>query len=216
MLEAVIFDMDGVLIDSEPLHFLVEQQAFAKLGLPATKEELDLYVGMTNPDMWAKVKERHGVELPLSELIEWQVEMKLSALKKSEEQAIDGVTGLLEQLKAGRIAVGLASSSPKVFIMAVLEKLGISEYFDCVVSGEEVPKGKPEPDVFLKAAELLNKPPHSCVVIEDSRNGTRAAKSAGMKCIGFQNVNSGEQDLSAADKIVHSMREITLPVLEAL
>lgn len=213
MPEAVIFDMDGVLIDSEPMHFEVDRQAFERLGLPGTMEELELYVGMTNPDMWRKVKERHGLDMPLEELIEWQVGMKLAYLRDSGEKAIDGVPELLELLKANGIAIGLASSSPTVFIMAVLEKLGITDYFQCVVSGEEVPKGKPEPDVFLKAAELLNKPAHACVVIEDSRNGTRAAKAAGMKCIGFRNVNSGEQDLSAADRIVQSVREITLETL---
>ncbi|MCS7461071.1 HAD family hydrolase [Paenibacillus doosanensis] len=212
-MKAVIFDMDGVLINSEPLHFKVEQMAFNRLGIPADMEELESYVGMTNPDMWSRVKEKHNLEASLEELIEWQVQMKLNELQQSAEGPIDGVPELLGLLKDRRIAVGLASSSPKSFILAVLDKLGIAEYFSAVVSGEEVGKGKPAPDVYLRAAALLGVAPTDCVAVEDSRHGVRAAQAAGMKCIGFQNADSGSQDVSAAEAVVSSIREITPGVL---
>ena len=95
--------------------------------------------------------------------------------------------------------IAIASSSPRLFIEAVVEKIGIQQYFTIIVSGEEVERSKPEPDIFLKAARLLNVNPFECLVVEDSKSGTIAAKKAGMKCIGYLNLNSGEQDLSQAD-----------------
>jgi HAD superfamily hydrolase (TIGR01509 family) len=104
--------------------------------------------------------------------------------------------------------MALASSSTQRVIDTVLEKLALVGVFDPVVSGEEVEHGKPAPDIFLRTAGLLEIPPETCLVIEDSANGVRAAKAAGMVCIGFRNPNSGAQDLSAADAIVASLDEI--------
>ena len=123
-------------------------------------------------------------------------------------EPIPGIVELLEELRRQRIAIGLASSSPRSFIEAVLAKFKIREYFACVVSGEEMPAGKPAPDIYLEAARQLHVPPEQCVVLEDSRNGVLAAKRAGMTCIGFANPASGGQDLSAADRIVHAISEI--------
>jgi beta-phosphoglucomutase-like phosphatase (HAD superfamily) len=92
----------------------------------------------------------------------------------------------------------------------VLAKFGIREYFSCIVSGEEVPAGKPAPGIFLEAARQLDVSPEHCVVLEDSRNGVLAAKRAGMRCIGYVNPNSGQQDLSAADRIVHEITDIKI------
>ena len=123
-------------------------------------------------------------------------------------QPIKGIPELLANLKKDGIAIGLASSSEKAFIEMVLEELGIRGYFQAVVSGEEVERSKPEPEIFLRAAELLNVDPADCLVLEDSRHGVEAAKRAGMKCIGYQNPNSGPQDLSRADKIVHTLENL--------
>ena len=109
-----------------------------------------------------------------------------------------------------RIPIAIASSSPREFIEAVVKKIGIDQYFKILVSGEEIERSKPEPDIFLKAATLLNVSPTECLVVEDSKSGTIAAKKAGMKCIGYQNVNSGNQDLSNADFIVNDIKEIDI------
>jgi len=102
----------------------------------------------------------------------------------------------------------VASSSPKFFIETVLETLRIREYFKEILSGEEVQRGKPYPDIFLETAEMLRVNPQECVVIEDSTNGIKAALAAGMKCIGFINLNSGLQDLTSASIIVDSICKI--------
>ena len=102
--------------------------------------------------------------------------------------------------------MAIASSSPRLFIENVIQKIGVAEYFSIWISGEEVKHSKPEPDIFLKAAELLNVNPQACAVIEDSSSGTIAAKRAGMKCIGYRNLNSGNQDLSQADYIIEEIK----------
>jgi HAD superfamily hydrolase (TIGR01509 family) len=131
-------------------------------------------------------------------------------LQKSDLKAISGIVELLEEIKTMHIPIAIASSSPKLFIEAIVQKIGIEQYFAIMLSGEEVEHSKPEPDIFLKVAGLLKVNPSECLVVEDSKSGTIAAKKAGMKCIGYQNFNSGNQDLSNADFIVNAITEIDI------
>ncbi|WP_373232206.1 HAD family hydrolase [Cohnella sp.] len=209
-MKAFIFDMDGVIIDSEPLHFEVDIQTMSYLGAQITKEQLERFVGMTNPEMWALIKEEYGVTQTVSEIIEYQLSAKIRSLRELVIEPIEGIKELIHEIKNRNLPIGIASSSPRVFIEEVLEKFHIRHYFDCVVSGEEVNQGKPAPDVYLEAAKLLGVNPLHCIVIEDSRNGIKAAKAAGMKCIGYVNENSGNQDLSEADHIVQSINDINI------
>jgi beta-phosphoglucomutase family hydrolase len=216
LFKACIFDMDGVIIDSEPMHFEIDLIMTRQLGLNLSHEDLEKYVGMTNPAMWKHIKEEHKLEPSVDELIRIQMDMKLRILKERDEKPIEGIVSLLQALKKDGYPIGLASSSPILFIQAVLEKLELQHYFSVIVSGEEVAQGKPAPDVFLKAAQLLQVQAEHCAVIEDSRNGVAAAKAAGMACIGFLNPNSGQQDLTRADLIVDSILQISLSKLENL
>lgn len=216
MIEAVIFDMDGVLIDSEPLHFKVDEMVLKLLQVDKGKHYLERFVGYTNPAMWKIIKEENQLKQSIEALIELQMRIKLDFLEKSNYMAIDGVLELLNKIQAKKIPLAIASSSPRIFIEAVIEKIQIEKYFQIVVSGEEVPESKPAPDVFLKAAELLGVQPENCLVIEDSKSGTIAAKSAGMKCIGFQNPNSGNQDLSRADLIVKNFNDVDFTKIQFL
>ncbi|UJF36460.1 HAD family hydrolase [Paenibacillus hexagrammi] len=202
--------MDGVIIDSEPLHFEVDMKTMAQLGSPISKESLEAYVGMTNPEMWTLIKKEYNLSQTVFEIIDLQLGAKLAYLRETEVTPIPGIRELLKELHERHIPIGLASSSPRVFIEAVLKKLEVSSYFTCIVSAEEVAKGKPAPDVYLEAAHQMNVSPAACWVLEDSRNGLKAARAAGMKCIGFINPNSGNQDLSAADIIVSTITEISV------
>lgn len=213
MIKAFIFDMDGVIIDSEPLHFEVDLITARHFGADMNKEDLERFVGMTNPEMWAIIRKEHGISHAVEEIIAFQLQRKIRRVDETDIEPIAGIRELLKELRGRGIAIGLASSSPRTFIEAVLAKFGIREYFDCVISGEEVPSGKPEPDIYLEAASQLGVPPEDCVVLEDSRNGVLAAKRAGMRCIGFANPNSGNQDLSLADRIVKSIDEIKVTEL---
>ncbi|GIP18091.1 phosphatase [Paenibacillus montaniterrae] len=210
MVKAFIFDMDGVIIDSEPLHFAVDLMILEQFGLNLEKEKLEQYVGMTNPEMWRLIKEQYGVTNTVEEMIEAQLARKLTHLDEIELEPISGIRELLLELRNNNISIGLASSSPRVFIEAVLTKFNIIDQFSCIVSGEEVDRGKPAPDVYLEAARMLKVKPEDCVVLEDAKHGVKAAKSAGMQCIGFVNPNSGNQDLSEADFAVTSIGEISV------
>ncbi len=197
--------MDGVIIDSEPLHFESDRMVMREFGVELTDEDLNRFVGVANPQMWAELKDKYSINITIEELLERQHASKLKLLEERELETISGIDELISDLQKKGIAIALASSSSREFIELVLKKLGITECFQVIVSGDEVEKGKPEPDIFLKAAELLKVSPENCIVLEDSQHGVNAAKKAGMKCIGFINPNSGNQDLSKADKVVSTL-----------
>ncbi|NWL89014.1 phosphatase [Paenibacillus sp. 79R4] len=208
--QAFIFDMDGVIIDSEPLHFAVDIETVEHFGHPLSKEQFEKYVGMTNPEMWADIKREYGIAQTVEALIEYQLAQKIQAIQNMDAEPMDGIRPFIAELKRRGIAIGLASSSPRVFIEAVLSRFEMLNDFGSIVSGEEVPQGKPAPDVYLEAARQLGVESERCVVLEDARHGVTAAKAAGMKCIGFLNPNSGAQDLSQADLIIDRVGAIQL------
>lgn len=207
-MKAVIFDMDGVIIDSEPIHFEVDMQTMKDLGCNISVEELEKYVGTTNKYMFADIKKNYNIRKSVEEIINYRVEMAENKVMQSELEPIEGIRELLIDLKNKSIPAAIASSSPRDFIDIVVSKFKLQEYFKYITSGEEVENGKPAPDVYIETAKKLGIFPKECTVIEDSKNGVLAAKAAGMKCIGFQNINSGNQDLSMADNIVKSILEI--------
>lgn len=206
MIKGFIFDMDGVIIDSEPLHFELNRRIMRDFGLELPDEVFIPYVGITNEQMWSELIERYRLNTTIVELQEKEALLKREVFQDLEP--IKGIPELLANLKKDGIAIGLASSSSREFIEMVLEKLQIRGYFQAVVSGRELTRSKPDPEIFLRTAELLNVKPVDCLVLEDSRHGVEAAKRAGMKCIAFQNPNSGPQDLSRADKIVHTLENL--------
>jgi HAD superfamily hydrolase (TIGR01509 family) len=208
MINAVIFDLDGVLIDSEPLHCRADNQLLTELGIDPPGNYFDRFAGWTDEVMWNAVKKDFHISKSTDQIKEFQLSVKLKLLQEGDLKAISGVVELLKELNKGRIPTAIASSSQKVFIGAVIKKIEIAQYFELILSGEEVVNSKPEPDIFIKAAGLLNVDPSRCLVVEDSTSGTIAAKKAGMKCIGFKNVNSGNQDLSKADIIITDIKEI--------
>jgi HAD superfamily hydrolase (TIGR01509 family) len=210
MIKAVIFDLDGVLIDSEPLHCKADTKLLRELGADPPENYFDKFTGWTDAAMWEAIKTDYHLIKSIGQLMEMQVPIKLKLLQEGDYKAIPGISELLEEIKTAHLPIAIASSSPKIFIEAVVEKIGIRQYFKVLISGEEIERSKPEPDIFLKAALLLNVNPSECLVVEDSKSGTIAAKKAGMKCIGYQNFNSGNQDLSNADLIVNDIKEIDI------
>ncbi|RGL30331.1 MULTISPECIES: HAD family hydrolase [Paenibacillus] len=207
--KAVIFDMDGVLVDSEPIYFEVERSSFAHFGAPMTEEEHHTYVGVTLESMWRQVLDRHQLTHTLAEALAYHRKNVMQTITAHEGLvAINGLERWLDWLREKGIPVAVASSSPRSLIDLIMEKTGLGRYFDIRITGEEVSQGKPAPDIFLYAAELLGIAPAHCIVIEDSRNGVHAAKSAGMRCIGLHNPGSGQQDLSKADHNIFSYDDL--------
>lgn len=202
MRRAVIFDMDGVLIDSQPLHYRVDMAVLHSYGYPATLETVVPYTGVSNPDRWPAYRMSLGLAPTVAELIEKQTAILMETFEKSTLRAIEGIPELLCWLKEQGAPTAVASSSSHALIDLVLSKTGIGAYFDALVSGEDVTQGKPAPDVFLRAAEKLNCAPAACVVVEDSPSGIRAAKNAGMLCVAYRNPNTCGQDFSLADHVI--------------
>ena len=180
MIHAIIFDMDGVLIDSQPMHYLGDQQTLAAHSVEVPVEEMTAYAGTTNQLRFELFKERYHLDADVADMIREREATMIRLVRESDAVPTEGSVALLESIKADGLKTAVASSSSYPFIYAVLEKLGILSYFDLIFSGEDVKNGKPAPDVFLETCEKLQETPETCVVIEDSANGVLAAVRAGM------------------------------------
>jgi beta-phosphoglucomutase family hydrolase len=200
MKRAVIFDMDGVISDSEPLHASADVEVLSGIGIHVSEHEIEKFAGISSSIIFEKYLAQAKRPLGLaSELV--QKKYAVLQRKSGEIRAVPGVVELIRLLKANGWALAVASASRKIFIRTVLDTLKVSDCFDVIASVEDVQRGKPAPDVFLKASELLGVPPARCIVIEDATAGVEAAKAAKMKCIGYAG-SSGGQRLDIADLIV--------------
>ncbi len=210
MLKAVIFDMDGVIIDSEPTHMKLESETYKELGIEVSREEHHTFVGTTSHYMWEALKNKYKLNQTLKELVEHDRNIYFKYLQSDECEIIliDGVKELIKDLNANGVKLAIASSSPLNVIESIAKKFQIEEYFEVFVTGDNVKRSKPEPDIFLFASEKLGVSPKKCVVIEDSHNGVLAAKKAGMKCVGINSDPEGSQDISMADIVINSFNEV--------
>ena len=200
---AVIFDMDGVLADTEPIYMEITRDLSANFGVTLSSDQLLSYVGIPASRMWSEIRSRFQIQQPLSELIRLEKDRQMQVLGGMKPiPEIPGVRPLLEELDQMGTLMAVASSSSREIVELILSKLAIRHFFTATVSGKDASQGKPAPDIFLKAAAALGVEPGKCVVIEDSPPGVDGAKKAGMTCIGFANPNSGEQDLTSADLIL--------------
>lgn len=208
MEKAFIFDMDGVIIDSEPIHDMVDMEVAAEFKIHLDHNRLQRYVGMRSRDVWESIINEDQLPLTVEQLLVIADKRKVDFIEASYVQPIKGITGLLQQLKESNYRIGLASSSSIEMIDAILNKLGINSYFEFKVSGDEVNFGKPAPDIYLESARRLNVLPNNCIVLEDSEHGIAAGNAAGMKTIGFANPGSGNQDLTKANYNVNSIEDV--------
>jgi HAD superfamily hydrolase (TIGR01509 family) len=213
-LKGVIFDMDGVIIDSEPIHMKLERELLEESGGDYSKIKHADFMGTTDAQMWSILKEQFDIELSVEELIKIKQERFTENLHQIP--LVDSILDFMESLRDIGCKLGLASSNNERAVEAVKNKFGLAKYLGVFINGTAVSKGKPHPEIFLTAAKHMGLNPEDCLVIEDAKNGVLAAKAAGMKCIGFQNKNSGEQDLSGADLIVSSYKELTIEDMKNL
>jgi len=212
-MKAFIFDMDGVIIDSEPLHNEIILQTLAYFKIPFVAENLEQYAGTTTAFLFSKIVEERNLALDVAEMVDYKDQYVIQGILDSDLVPIPGILDLLAALKQLQIPVAIASSSAVPFIDAVVEKLKLVNRFDIIMSGEALPKSKPDPAIYLLTANQLGVNPLDCVVLEDASLGVQAAKAAGMFCIAFQNKNSGQQNLSQADQIVAKISDIDISIL---
>lgn len=206
---AVIFDMDGVLVDSEPFHVQNEKRMFRKLGLDISDEEHSRYMGTATDVMWEQIIRERKLTLDVAETTRQTIQQEIPYFQSLEKiEPMPGLVNLLEKLQESGIPMAVASSSDKAIIDIILEKSGLRKYFSHFVSSSEIGKSKPAPDVFLHAAGLLGVLPENCLVFEDSTNGIKAAKAAGMYCIAYSGGDSGHQDQTKADRRISDFNEL--------
>lgn len=209
MIKCVIFDMDGVLIDTEPLHYEVWQEVFAERGLIIDFENYKDCIGSTRKFLYELILKNYERDFRDDPSLPKRfIEIKDKFLEEHGIPQIEGVTETVKTLHEKGYKLAVASSSPLRYINFAMEKLGIASCFDLLFSGEQVKNPKPAPDTFLAVSEKLGIAPDECVVIEDSENGSKAAKAANMYCLGFANPHSGDQDLSAANEIFYPFSEL--------
>lgn len=205
-IQGVIFDMDGVIIDSEPLHERAFEEIWAELGFGENHgiDFTDFY-GTSDREVWEEFLRRHRPGKSIDELVAWKMEKYLTILR-DQKPIFAGVMPLLERL-APHYSLALASGSVHAAIEAVMELGDIRRFFPVVVSVEDVPRSKPAPDIFLQAAQGLGVEAKRCVVIEDSVAGVMGAKAAGMHTIAITNTFPADA-LQHADEVVGSYPEI--------
>ena len=206
-IDAILFDMDGVLMDSEPLHLRATQFVLGDRARSFTERDNLAFVGTTDPEMFRVLRVLFDLDTSTAELVSRKRE-HLIALVQAEGRPLPGVPEIPLRLRETGLRLGLVSASARPVIDAVLRAVELDGAFETVVSGDEVARGKPAPDGFLLAARRLATDPARCLVVEDSRNGVLAGKAAGMTVAAVPGPTTQGQDFSPADLI--------LPSLEAL
>ena len=202
MMTAVIFDMDGVIADSEYLNVKAKHIQLQMAGVNVDWHYHDKFLGTTHEFMWTEMKKEFGLKEEVPYYIDQWVEVRKKLVEEEGLKPMPGVVDLIHGLKENGFKLAVASSSLKEDIMKNMDLFGITDYFDAFISGSECENGKPDPEIFLKAAEALGKKPEECIVVEDSTAGVHAAKSAGMYCIGYAPEGAIKQDLHQADTVV--------------
>lgn len=211
MIRTVIFDMDGVIVDTEPVHKYAYDQHFKELNIEVSEEMYSTFTGNSTRNVFQKIKSHYNLKHEVEDLILRKRFLFNEAFDtKPDLDLITGVLDLIKRLNAKNIQLILASSASNSTIDRVFNRFDLDQYFTHKVSGEDFPQSKPHPAIFLHAASLSIAPKEHCIVIEDSTNGIIAANAAGIKCVGYKSLNSKHQDLSLADWVVSDFDQIDI------
>lgn len=210
MISTVIFDMDGVIVDTEPVHHYAYQQHFNQLGIDVTPEMYASFTGSSTKNIYTKIKHHFKLSEDVETLVQGKRALFNAAFDNKEDlYLLEGVEDLIKELHSEGMQLVLASSSANETINRIFKRFNLEPYFTHKVSGEDFPNSKPHPAIFLKAAELSKTSVENCIVIEDSTNGIKAAKAATIYCIGYDSVNSAMQDYSLADEVITDFKELS-------
>lgn len=215
MPRAVVFDMDGLLVDSEPLWVRAEIEVFGEVGLTLAERDCALTKGLRTDDVVGYWYARRPWPGPSPREVEARLVARVAELVATEAVALPGVSSAIAAARSATACVALASSSPSVIIRATLARLGLEGAFDVVQSAETEPFGKPHPGIFLATAARLGVAPIACVVLEDSLTGVIAAKAARMACVAvpFDHPRHDPRFV-LADEVVASLEHVTPELLD--
>ena len=205
MRKAVIFDMDGIIVDSEPLHYEAEKKVLARLGFEFPREIHRKYIGYANEYVfWQDIlRIEFGVSHNIQSLILQKKDYFLKHL--SHITLLKPAVSLLKKLKKASIPTALASASSEEFVKAILDKFSLTHFFSVIQPGDDIKNGKPAPDIFLITTKKLGIKPENCIVIEDSHNGVKAGHAAGMTVIAVPTEYTKMLDFSLADYQLESL-----------
>lgn len=212
--KACIFDLDGVIVDTVPAHFVAWKAMADELNIPFTEEENEHLKGVSRIDSMKRILAMGNVEKTDDEILEYtrrKNDIYVEIISRmTKDDILPGVLDFIDMLKENNVAIAIGSSSKNT--PTILKAVGLVDVFPVIVDGNQVTHSKPDPEVFLKGAEKLGFAPSECVVLEDAISGVEAAKRGGMKCIGV-----GEEEvLGAADAVVPDLSKLKMDFLKAL
>ena len=209
MLKAVIFDMDGVIVDSEPLHRKAYQRMFFDFELEVSNELYESFTGQSTQAICEILCNLFNLNYKAELLVNRKRKhFELLFDEDDELSLIEGVLDLIKDYYKSGLNLILASSASMQNINRIFKRFDLDSYFKCKLSGADLKASKPHPEIFIKATEASGFLKENCLVIEDSTNGISAAKSAGLFCVGFNSANSKNQNYTDADMIIESFKEI--------
>ena len=214
-IEAVVFDMDGVLIDSEPLWREVEREVFAGVGVHLTDEQMVETMGVRIDQVVEHWYRRHPWDGPGRDEVAEAVVAGMERAIRERAALHEGAVEAVDRMARAGVRLALASSSPARLIRAVLAIEGLADRFEVAHSAEDEPRGKPDPAVYLTTAAKLGVAPDRCLAIEDSVSGVRAAKAAGMVCVAIPEVSAPRHAFDDADLVLGSIADLDDRVWEA-
>lgn len=215
-LKAVLFDMDGVIVDTEPLHKKAYFLMFSKVGIEVSQELYNSYTGQSTIDICKDLVNKFKLSFEATALVDYKRAFfkELFFSDKNDLQLLDGVLDLIQNYYENGVTLVLASSASMVTIDNVFNKFDLNKYFKGKISGADLKASKPHPEIFLKAADIAEVRKEECLVIEDSTNGIRAAYDGGIYCVAYKSEHSKEQDYSLAQKLISDYAEIKYELIK--
>lgn len=217
MLKAVIFDMDGVIIDSEPLHHKAYHMMFKDVNADVTSEQYEAFTGQSTLNVCKQVCETFNLDASPETLVAIKRKHYEQIFENDKTfDLIDGVLDLIKDYHANGLTLVLASSASMPSINRIFNRFNLNPYFKAKLSGADLKASKPHPEIFIKAAKASGFKREECFVIEDSTNGIKAANAANIFCVGFDSVHSKNQDYSTANKVITNFKAIEFNIAKNL
>lgn len=202
--------MDGVIVDTEPVHHYAYNQHFKQLNIEVSADMYAAFTGKSTKNIYTQLKETFGLKEDVQTLVETKRKLFNVAFdSKKDLYLLNGVEDLIKDLYINGVQLVVASSSANETINKVFKRFDLDKYFSHKVSGEDFPKSKPDPAIFLQAAKVSETPIENCIIIEDSTNGIKGANSAGIYCIGYKSFHSKGQDYTTANMVISSFDELS-------